>query len=181
MTGTPSLARRAGLALAVAAASAMLLAACGTTPTASSSQQRTTHPTAATSAVSGTALTTIDGTTVQVPSSKPSVLVFISISCADCSAAAKAVAQASHTVGDKANFLAVDLDPGVPTQDLKSFLAYVHAKNLPTMIDQKAALLAKYQVSALSSVLVINPAGKVTYRAVNPTPAAITGAVGTAS
>ncbi|WP_265443908.1 TlpA family protein disulfide reductase [Flexivirga meconopsidis] len=114
---------------------------------------------------------------MRVPSSKPSVLVFISISCADCSAAAKAVAQASRTSGDKATFLAVDLDPGVAPRDLSGFLSSVNAKNLPSVVDEKAALTGKYQVSALSSVIVINPAGKVTYRAVNPTANAITAAV----
>src|SRR5439155_14179008 len=59
------------------------------------------------------------------------------VSCADCSAAAKAVAQASHTVGDGATFLAVDLDPGVPVSTLNSFLDYVDAKDLPTMVDAK--------------------------------------------
>lgn len=122
-------------------------------------------------------LTTIDGTTVRVPSGKPSVLVFISISCADCSAATKAVARASHAVGDKAAFLAVDLDPGVPATDLTSFLDYVDAKRLPTMIDAKAALLAKYNVTALSTVIIIDSAGKVTYRAINPGSNAIVTAV----
>lgn len=185
--------RRAGAGL-VAVAAAAILTACG----ASTSTATGTHPAvgshpAAPSAdrpgggaqpaagQPGTALRTIDGATVRVPSSRPSVLVFISISCADCSAAAKAVAKARNAIGDKATFLAVDLDPGVPAQDLTSFLDYVHAKGLPTMIDAKAALLAKYKVSALSSVIVIDPANKVTFRAVNPSSDAIIGAVNTTS
>ena len=189
MTGTTSLPRRASAALVGAVAAAALLAACGTTPTASQPNPSTSIAAgssaaaraAATGPTAGAALTTIDGTTVHVPSSKPSVLVFISISCADCSTAAKAVSKAQTAAGDKATFLAVDLDPGVPASDLHSFLAYVDAKNLPTTVDAKFALMAKYQVNALSSVIVIDPAGKVTYRAVDPSAHAITAAIGEAS
>ena len=44
-------------------------------------------------------------------------------------------------------------------------------------MDQKAVLSGKYQVTALSTVLVIDPAGHVTFRAVNPSPAKIVSAV----
>lgn len=184
MIGTTSLPRRASAALVGAVAAAAVLTACGS-PTPASSPKRVTstsagtssHAQAATLPVAGATLRTIDGTTVRVPSSKPSVLVFISISCADCSAAAKAVAKARTAVGDTATFLAVDLDPGVPARDLHGFLASVDAKNLPTMVDAKFGLLAKYNVSALSSVIVIDPAGKVTYRAINPSAGAITAAI----
>lgn len=181
MTDTPQVLRGAGAMLAVTAAIA-LLAACGTGRNAVGSgpvhsAATATRPAAQAGASGSQSLTTIDGTTVYVPSRKPSVLVFISISCADCSAAAKAVAQASQAVGDRATFLAVDLDPGVPVQALTSFLDYVHANDLPAMVDARAALLARYRVSALSSVIVIDPAGAVTYRAINPSSAAIVAAV----
>ncbi|MGI8868554.1 MAG: hypothetical protein ACR2F6_06820 [Mycobacteriales bacterium] len=45
------------------------------------------------------------------------------------------------------------------------------------MIDAKAALLAKYNVTALSTVIIIDSAGKVTYRAINPGSNAIVTAV----
>lgn len=177
-----SLTRRVSAGLAMLAAGAVL-AGCGTATTVSRppAPSAAAGTTAGAPPAAGTALRTIDGLTVHVPSSKPSVLVFLSISCADCSAAAKAVAQASRTIGDKASFLGVDLDPGVPAQDLNDFLGSVNAKNLPTVIDEKAALTAKYQVTALSSVLVVDPAGKVTYRAVNPSASAITAAVAQSS
>lgn len=182
MSSRSSVARRVSVGLTVLAAGAVL-AGCGAAATSSSvpaaSAAAGTHAGAAPAA--GTALRTIDGSTVRVPGSMPSVLVFLSIGCADCSAAAKTVAQAARSVGDKASFLGVDLDPGVPPQDLRSFLAAADAQNLPTVIDAKAALTAKYQVTALSSVLVVDPAGKVTYRAVNPTANAITAAVAQSS
>ena len=180
-------ARTGRIGITAALIAALSLTACGTSHTTSALQTGATagrtsaDAPAATRHVAGLTVTTIGGARVRVPSGKPSVLVFISLSCADCSAAAKAVAQASRTIGDKATFLAVDLDPGVPAQDLNDFLGSVHAKTLPTMIDAKFALSAKYKVSALSSVIVIDPAGKVTYRAVNPTASAITTAVAQSS
>ena len=185
--------RKASAGVAAALAAAVLTACASGTSSATGSHpaggSHTAAPTAnrtrggAPPAASspGTALKTIDGATVRVPSNRPSVLVFISISCADCSAAAKAVATARNAVGDKATFLAVDLDPGVPARDLHSFLDYVHAKELPTMLDAKFALLAKYKVSALSSVIVIDPANKVTFRAVNPSSDTIISAVNATS
>ncbi len=174
--------RRVSAGLVVLAAGAVL-AGCGAASTTASppAHSAAAATTASPARLVGTALMTIDGVTVHVPSSKPSVLVFLSISCADCSAATNAAAQASRTIGDKASFLGVDLDPGVPAQDLNDFLGSVNAKNLPTVIDAKFALLGKYKVSALSSVLVIDPGGKVTFRAVNPTANAITAAVAQSS
>lgn len=187
MSPTISRAYRAGAALAAAAALA-LLAACGTTPTAAGPHKPTSGPAtvsatarAGAGQAAGGALTTITGATVRVPSSKPSVLAFISVGCSDCAAVTKAVAQAQRVAGNKATFLAVALDPGVPHQYVKGFLSYDDANNLPVTIDTKGTLTTKYQVSTLSSVLIVNPAGKVTYRAVNPSPAAITAALSAAS
>jgi hypothetical protein len=44
-------------------------------------------------------------------------------------------------------------------------------------VDQKAALSGRYQVTALSTVLVVDSTGRVTFRAVNPSPAKIVSAV----
>jgi thiol-disulfide isomerase/thioredoxin len=129
----------------------------------------------------GTRLTTFEGTRVRVPGSKPTVLAFISVSCADCTAAAKALARASQTLGRAATVLGVDVDPGLTASEMRRFLDYVGAKTLPVMIDSKLALMRTYAVSALSTVLVVNPAGRVTFRAVNPSPGAIEAAVDEAS
>jgi len=182
MIRMPHLLPRANVGLAAAAAAGILAsccAACGTNPAARvdpPASSATSAPGRAESRPAG--LRTIDGATVQVPSGKPSVLAFISIGCADCSAAAKAVAQAAVTLGNRATVIGVDMDPGVPPQTITSFLDYVGAKNLPVVIDDAKFTLTKtYGVAALSSVLVVNPAGKVTFRKINPSAAAIAAAV----
>lgn len=187
MTDKFGVLRRAGATLAITAAVAVV-AACGTGAgrTATGSDPVTSAATSSADATQAaaarsSALKTINGTTVHIPNGGPSVLAFISVGCADCAAAAKAVAQASHTLGEKATFLAVDLDPGIPRQALTGFLDYVHAADLPVAIDTKFSLSKRYAVAALSTVLVINPAGKVSFRQVNPSPGAITAAVNAAT
>ena len=178
-----SVTRRVNAGLAMLAAGAVL-AGCGAASTASSlpapsvAAGTTGRPVPAV----GIALRTIDGATVHVPSSKPTVLAYIAMGCADCAAAAKAAGQASHTLGSTATVLAVDLDPGAPASEVNAFLDYVGAKGLPVVVDDTHFDLSrKYAVTALSSVIVIDPAGKVTYRAVNPSADAITAAVAQSS
>src|SRR6478672_3480142 len=108
-------------------------------------------------------LTTIDGATVRVPSNKPSVLVFMSTNCADCAdaaralvqvqAATKATARAAHLAAANARFLGVDMDVTAFAQTVRGFLHSVGAAGLPTVVDRKAVLAGRYQVTSLSTVL----------------------------
>jgi thiol-disulfide isomerase/thioredoxin len=136
-------------------------------------------------------LTTIDGAAVRVPSNRPSVLVFLSITCADCADVARTLAQvesatnatarAAHLATTKARFLGVDMDRGASSEAVADFLHSVGADGLPTVVDQKAVLSGMYQVTALSTVLVVDSTGHVTFRAVNPSQAKIVAAVDAAS
>jgi hypothetical protein len=73
-------------------------------------------------------------------------------------------------VGDKADFLAVDMDPRESPETVRGFLDHIKAPQLPATIDTGAALSRRFQVAALSTLIVIDPrGGKVTYRATDPT------------
>ena len=172
------------LVAVVTIATAVLLASCSPNP----ARPARGAASSASGAASGQAvLTTIDGAAVRVPSNRPSVLVFLSINCADCAdvartlaeveAATNATARAAHLATTKARFLGVDMDRGVSGQAVTDFLHSVGAAGLPAVVDQKAVLSGTYQVTALSTVLVVDPAGRVTFRAVNPSPAKIVAAV----
>jgi thiol-disulfide isomerase/thioredoxin len=168
----------------VVIATAVLLASCSTSPATRAHTAASGPRGAATGRV---VLTTIDGAAVRVPGNRPSVLVFLSMTCADCAdaarslaqveAATKATARAAHLATAKARFLGVDMDRGASGQAVTDFLHSVGAAGLPTVLDQKAVLSGAYQVTALSTVLVIDPAGRVTFRAINPSPAKILAAV----
>jgi len=169
----------------VIAVVAVMLAGCGSAHTsakqsAANSGSTRAHPAAVVT------LRTTDGAVVRVPSARPSVLLFITLGCADCAASAQSMNRAARSLRaagslrDRATFLAVDLDPDLPPAHLTEFLNSVGARGLPATINSDGTLLHKYHVTALSSVLIINSAGKVVYRAVNPTANAIIRALSTA-
>jgi thiol-disulfide isomerase/thioredoxin len=180
--------RPAGVRVIAAAVLLASCAACSAKPTTGVHSAASTPPGAA---ISGAALTTIDGAAVRVPSNRPSVLVFLSITCAACAnvartlaqveAATSATARAAHVATTKARFLGVDMDRGTSGQAVADFLHSVGADGLPTVVDEKAVLSGTYQVTALSTVLVIDSAGQVRFRAVNPSQAKILAAVDAAS
>lgn len=174
--------------IAAAVLLASCCAACSANPATGASSAASAPRGAATSEA---ALTTIDGAAVRVPSNRPSVLVFLSITCADCADVARTLAQvesatnatarAAHLATTKARFLGVDMDRGASRQAVADFLHSVGADRLATVVDQKAVLSGTYQVTALSTVLVIDSTGHVTFRAVNPSQARILAAVDAAS
>lgn len=122
-------------------------------------------------------MTTIVGNTVRVPGGKPAALFFFSVGCGECAGGAKSLAKAAHAVGSKADFLAVDTDPSESGQTIAKFLNVVGSPALPAAIDTGAVLSRRFQVSALSTLVVLDSAGKVTYRATDPDPGQITAAL----
>ncbi|SKM30216.1 alkyl hydroperoxide reductase/ Thiol specific antioxidant/ Mal allergen [Mycobacteroides abscessus subsp. massiliense] len=191
-TDSPSTARpgrrtmvRRLLAVAVAAAAALAaatLAACGPASTTSPAPTTSTHPSgpSGNSAASANpvSLTTIDGKQVSVPGPVPTALFFFSVGCGECVGGGKSFAQATaQTAPRKAAFLAVDMDPGDSPEAITGFLQQIGAQNLPAVIDRGATLSRTYQVSALSTLIVVDPAGKVTYRGTDPSADKIVAAV----
>lgn len=113
------------------------------------------------------ALTTIDGRQVSVPGSTPTALLFFSFSCGECVVGGKSLAQAqagAENAGSKAGFLLVDMDPKESPQDAARFRDQIDSKNLPAVIDTGATLSRTYKISALTTVIVVDAAGKVTYQ-----------------
>jgi hypothetical protein len=169
----------------VVAVVAVVLAGCGSGHTAASRSGAKSVSTRAHHAAAVATLRTTDGAVVRVPSARPSVLLFISLGCADCAASAQSmtraarVARAAGSLHGQATFLAVDLDPAVSASHVRDFLDSVGAKGLPVTLNSDGTLLRKYHVTVLSSVLIIDSAGKVVYRAVNPSANAITRALTT--
>jgi hypothetical protein len=89
--------------------------------------------------------------------------------------------RAAHLGTAKARFLGVDSDRDASAEVVSDFLHSVGANGLAAVLDPKYVLFRTYQVTALSTVLVIDAAGRVTFREVNPSPAKILAAVTAAS
>lgn len=116
------------------------------------------------------AITTITGKTVRIPDEKPTALFFFSVGCGECVAGAISMGKAAASVGKKAQFLIVDVDPGEQSGVIADFLRGIGRPGLPAAIDKRATLTRTYQVSALSTLLVVDHTGKITFRATDPNP-----------
>lgn len=147
---------------ATLAAATLALTACGTT-----------ENTVATPGGSGPAVvTSIEGQRISLPATgEPTAVFFFSVGCGECVRGVRSLGQAataSNKVGSEASFLAVDMDPAESKATIKDFMNQVEAENVPAAIDAGAALSQRYQVAALSTLIVINADGDVTFRETDP-------------
>lgn len=152
----PALGRRAALTLVAVAT--LSLSACGSTEPTTQADVASTADT----------VTLLDGTKMAVPAKTPTAMFFFSVGCGECVGGAKSLGEAAREFEDKAAFLAVDMDPSESETTIQQFLDYVEAPELPTAIDTDATLSRRYKVAALSTLIVVDPAGKVAYRATDP-------------
>lgn len=167
--------RRPTLLTLAAAALAAGATACGShnAPTSPSAAGAATRP----GAPKGTQIATIAGEKITVPGDKPTALFFFTVGCGECAGGAKSLATAGKALSGKAGVLAVDMDPSESPQTIRQFLTYINAPQLPAAIDTTATLARRYQVAALSTLIVVDPAGKVAYRATDPGPETIQAAL----
>ncbi len=154
-----ALSRRSALALVAAVATAAVsLSGCGTNEPTTKAGGASTADT----------VSLLDGTTLAVPAKEPAALFFFSVGCGECVGGAKSLDEAAREFDGKATFLAVDMDPSESEATIEQFLDYIKAPELATTVDTNAQLARRYQVAALSTLIVVDPAGEVTYRATDP-------------
>lgn len=142
----------------------------GSTGASPAAQERGAAPAKAAGAFTAR---TLDGTGVDVPESRPSALFFFSVECGACGPGAQSLAHAQKAVGAKANFVAVNVNPGDTAGDISGFLRDNQAERLALIRDTDARLLQAYQVHQLSTAVILNASGQVVYRKVDPTAAQI--------
>lgn len=150
---------------AVAALLALVLTACGGL-TKDTGAGDTTQPASKGGSFSAR---TIDGTSTLLPGQRPSVLLFFSIECGSCGPTAQALAQAQAADPEAADFAVVDVAAYETANDIEEFLTDYKATDLGYAIDTDGSLLAGYGVTQLSTVVIVDPDGRVVYRAVEPT------------
>lgn len=113
-------------------------------------------------------VTTLAGERVRIPAPQPTVMLFFTPGCASCEDAARAVVNASQPAASDARFLAIDLDPSGDPETINRFLARVGGQDLPAAVDREAQLTQTFDVNSLGTVVIVNPDGAVTYRAIDP-------------
>jgi hypothetical protein len=162
-------------AAAVGSVAALTLTACGTNTEIGGTASN------ASSGGGAHTLTSITGRNITLPSAgAPTAVFFFSVGCGECAGGVKSLGQAAtvaRRAGSKAGFLAVDADPGESPATIKGFLKEVDAAQVPTVIDTGAAVSQRYQVAALSTLIVVDGHGKVTYRGTDPSATTITSAL----
>lgn len=130
-------------------------------------------------AAAGLTATTLSGQQLTVPGGKPSVLFFFSVNCGSCGPGAQALAQAQQA-NPGANYVAVDVDPSETSADVREFLTANQAGGLAYALDTDASLTRAYQLTQLSTAVVLDATGTTVYRGVDPTPDQIQAALSTA-
>ncbi|XAS66728.1 TlpA family protein disulfide reductase [Micrococcaceae bacterium Sec5.7] len=171
---TGSLRRATGLAGPAAILLAgLLLAGCGapSTPagpaTAGPSSGASAPASSGAAAAGSVQVQTLGGASLTIPTGHPTVLYFFTASCGSCVAGAKAVAAGLAKAAPGAQAMAVDLDPGEPTETLTAFMSSIGNPPL-TFTRDDGTLLKKFNVDALGLTVVLNGAGKEVYRGVDP-------------
>ncbi|WP_081323130.1 MULTISPECIES: thioredoxin-like domain-containing protein [Microbacteriaceae] len=175
-TGRKSRRFRAFTGVVAAVAVSVGVAGCAGSALGSASAQGSPSGIATHSDPTGTTrftATTVQGGTVRIPSAKPTVLFFFSVECGSCGPESGVLAQAQKANPNAANFVVVDVAPTESAATITSFLTQNHAATMAYAIDTNAHLIAAYQIQALSTAVVLNPAGKVVYTGVDPSAAVI--------
>lgn len=144
--------------------SALLVAAALALTTACGNQQSP----GATASGASAPVTDLDGKTRTIPAGKPAALFFFSVGCGECVGGAKSLSKAAETIGSSADYLLVDMDPKEPKAAVDGFRDYIKAPGLPAAIDTGAALTTRYQVTSLSTLVIVDANGNVTFRATDP-------------
>lgn len=160
---TISLTRRTTLSLAgLLIVGSLALSACG-----SADEDRSSAD-----AGSPAPVTSIDGQQISLPAAgKPTAVFFFSVGCGECVGGVRSLGEAAASAEDNgtdAQFLAVDMDPREPKETIEGFMEYVEAEHVPAAIDEGAVLSQRFDVAALSTLIIVDAYGKVTFRATDP-------------
>ncbi len=88
---------------------------------------------------------------------------------------------AVEKAGGSAKFLAVDIVPTEKPADVRHFLDQIGGTSLPAVVDTNGALTSRYQVTAPTTALVIDPSGQISYRGHAPSQDQILAALGSSA
>ncbi|WP_157622527.1 redoxin family protein [Nostocoides sp. Soil756] len=170
--------RRWLVILAAAVATLLVLAVTATALSAEPGPPPGAGSSVAGSSTAATAFTasTLSGGEVAVPGGKPSVVFFFSVTCGTCGPGARALAEAQASTPD-VNYVAVDIDPNESVNDVREFLTANDASTLSYARDTDASLTRAYQLTQLSTAVVLDAAGTEVYRGVDPTTSQIRSAL----
>lgn len=111
---------------------------------------------------------TTAGKPIKVPGAQPAVVLFFSVECGGCGPTANALASVQADDPAVASFVIVDVAAYETERDIRRFLDANDAGGLGYTRDADGRLTADYKVTQLSTVLILDAANKVAFRAIEP-------------
>ncbi|WP_216095259.1 TlpA family protein disulfide reductase [Pseudarthrobacter chlorophenolicus] len=123
---------------------------------------------------------TAQGKEVPVPGQKPSVLFFFNIECGACGPSTRTLAELQRRSPADANYIAVDIAPYETTRQIEDFLALNEASSLAYASDLNTQLITAYQITQVSTFVVLDDGGREVFRAVEPSEEQLKAALATA-
>lgn len=108
-------------------------------------------------------VTTLSGSTFQVPAGKPTILTFVDL-CPTCIADTRKVAGLQKRFGDVA-VLAVASDPTADRGRIQDFIRRAGNPDFELALDPQSTLTQRFDAFSMgANILVADPAGQITYR-----------------
>jgi thiol-disulfide isomerase/thioredoxin len=86
---------------------------------------------------------------------KPTLIYFMASWCATCVPEARAIAQLQSEIGQQANFVVLDIDPGDTLNDLEHFWKAVGSPGNIWALDKDGRVTTAYNVTSLDTTIII--------------------------
>ncbi len=119
-------------------------------------------PTQAAAVGNGYRLTSVTGQAVTFPAGRPTLLYFMSASCSSCWQGNSQIAQVYKALSARAQVVSLDVTPQVDTASQVEQMAQQTGATWPEGF-ATSAILNRYHIDYLDTVVVLSPTGKVVY------------------
>ncbi|MER3458367.1 MAG: hypothetical protein C4309_06830 [Chloroflexota bacterium] len=115
---------------------------------------------------------TLDGQTFSLSAQrgKPTVILIMAYWCSSCVPEARAMTRLYQEYGDRAAFVALDVDPSSTPEDLRAFKALAGDGNYVWALDTGQKVASTYRVRALDTTFIVDRDGTLVYQDTYPTP-----------
>lgn len=106
---------------------------------------------------------TLSGSTFAVPTGKPTALWFTADGCRSCIPKAQALDRIKAAAGDRIAVLGVDISPTDTEATYRRWIEEVGNPRFDFAMDKNGQLTVAWKVRDTSTVVILDPAGKVVY------------------
>jgi hypothetical protein len=113
-------------------------------------------------------LTSINGTSVSVPSGRPGALFFSASYCQPCIPSSIALGKLKQRLGNRIDINWISIDPSDSVDGVRAFRQAVGNPSYNFDIDQSGSLVQAFQLQYLGTAVIYDRTGKIVYRGDEP-------------